>query len=252
MLRNTTCDAVITNVERACLAKCVRRTIAKIAKRKFREDPLVVSDLSLTASEVSSAYKRHGFVLEVALRTALDTRADLKAWTAKLLVPPRTKQVQVDLLTYQPASQTLTAYEVKRGFDNQDDQARDGLEKRLTDLLAFLPKYANSKNLSAAVYKVAVVGYYDEMNGSIGPHKLIARPDLIAEFGQATMDFLEDVNDYFSHCLLRRQARHLLGGLQQMAELPHFREAISPAALLAAETFPGLETSRHPWDALGD
>jgi hypothetical protein len=250
MLVNTPYDAVITDVERAHMAKCIRRRIAKIADTKFQIDPLVVQDVSLATSEVSSAYKRHGLVLEEALRTALNTRADLDAWMEKLRIPGRKKPIQVDLLTYQATSQTLTAYEIKRGFVNHDDQARDGVEERLTELLSALPRYANSRNISPAAYKVAVVGYYDRLSGALGPHKVIASPDLATEFGSATMAFVVAVNDYYRHCLLRRQGHHLVRGLQQIAELPGFQDAVSSAAVLNAEVFSGLATARHPWDAL--
>src|SRR5262245_18562162 len=101
MLLKTTYDAVITDIERAHMAKDIRRRIAEIAETEFGRDPLVVQDVSLATSEISSAYKRHVLVLEEAFRTALRTRADLDAWTTELIVPVRKRPIQVDLLTYQ-------------------------------------------------------------------------------------------------------------------------------------------------------
>jgi putative ABC transport system substrate-binding protein len=251
MLMKTNFDAVITNDQRAHMAKYVRKTIGKIAKTKFKKDPLVVEDLSRSASEISSAYKRHGFVLEEALRTALKTRADLRAWTEKIAVPGQRKKIQTDLLTYQAATGTLAAYEVKRSLINLDDQAADRVEERLTALLPELPNYALSKKLSVTVCKVAAVGYYDLKSTRIGAHAVIASPDLSTEFGTLAMKFIEDVNDYFRHCLLRRQAPHLVGALQQMAGLPAFREAVGPAdAASSPIAFIPLEAATHPWDAL--
>ena len=249
MLMKTNFDAVITNDQRAHMAKYVRKTIGKIAKTKFKKDPLVVEDLSRSASEISSAYKRHGFVLEEALRTALKTRADLRAWTEKIAVPGQRKKIQTDLLTYQAATSTLAAYEIKRGFINQDSNARRVVEERLTALHGVLPNYALSKKMRVTDCKVAVVGYYDLKSKRIGAHAVIASPDLSTEFGTLTMKFIKDVNDYFRHCLLRSEAPHLVGALQQMAELPAFREAVSSAALSAIAFIPwGAAT--HPWDAL--
>jgi hypothetical protein len=249
MLMKTNFDAVITNDQCAHMAKYVRKTIGEIAKTKFKKDPLVVEDLSRSASEISSAYKRHGFVLEEALRTALNTKPDLRACTDKIAIPGWRKKMQIDLLTYQAATGTLAAYEVKRGFINQDDQASDRVEERLTALHGVLSNYALSKKLSVTDWKVAVVGYYDLKSTRIGEHAVVASPDLSTEFGTLTMKFIEDVNDYFRHCLLRREAPHLVGALQQMAELPAFTEAVSPAALSAIAFIPwGAAT--HPWDAL--
>jgi hypothetical protein len=66
--------------------------------------------------------------------------------------------------------------------------------------------------LNAAAYKVAVIGYCDPIISRIGGHNVIARPDLAIEFGKGTTAFVEAVNDYYRHCLLRRQAPHLIHG----------------------------------------
>jgi hypothetical protein len=244
-------DATITDLERAHIAKRVRRTIHDIAKTAFEKDPLVVSGTSLATSQISSAYKRHGLILEEALRTALCTRSDLTAWTDCIAVPVRRNPIQVDLLTYGANTHVLRAYEIKRGFNNQDAEARHSIEERLTALLNVLPNYASSRRLHAASFTVAVVGYYDPTSGYIGRHRVIAAADFATEFGSATAAFVEDVNDYYSHCLLRHTAPHHIAALEQIAELPAFREAIDPDATQRADAFSGLASAPHPWDALG-
>jgi hypothetical protein len=114
------------------------------------------------------------------------------------------------------------------------------------------PNYASSRGLSAMVRKVAVVGYYDSVSGRIGAHDVIASPDLATEFGTGTVTFVEAVNDYYRHCLLRRQAPHLVRGLQQISGLPAFQDAVSAAGLSALEPLSQMAAVRHPWDALGD
>jgi hypothetical protein len=254
MLFKANCDAVITNEQCAHMAKYVRETIAGIAETEFKKDPLVVDDLSQTISEVSSAYKRHGLVLEEALRTALNTRTDLTAWGDNILVPVRQNPIQVDLLTFEATTGTLAAYEVKRGFSNQDSEARHSVKDRLTSLHGVLPNYAKSKNLRATKFKVAVVGYYDPLSTRLGPHQVIASPDLSTEFGTKTMGFVGDVNDYYQHCLERNEAPHLVRALQQIAERSAFRDAVSPASAVFTQfeaVGAELGGARHPWDALG-
>jgi hypothetical protein len=118
--------------------------------------------------------------------------------------------MQVDLLTFEAATGTLAAYEVKRGFRNQESGARHSGRERLTSLHGVLPNYAKSRNLRATHFKVGVVGYYDSVSTRTGPHRVIASPDLSTEFGVKTMEFVTDVNDYFQHCLERREAPHLV------------------------------------------
>jgi hypothetical protein len=160
MLMTLPSDATITDDERAHMATEIRRTIGDITEKAFEKDPLVVPGASLATSKISSAYKRHGLILEEAVRTALNTRSDLRAWEDNIVVPVRNNPIQVDLVTYQANTQTLKAYEIKRGFNNQDAEARHSIEERLTALLSVLPSYATSKNLSATAFDVAVVGYY--------------------------------------------------------------------------------------------
>jgi hypothetical protein len=83
---------------------------------------------------------------------------------------------------------------------------------------------------------------------------VLASPDLSTEFGTKTIEFTKDVDDYFEHCLGRRQAPHLVRALQQIAELPAFRETVSHASAFFTqlEAFGiGLGATGHPWDALG-
>lgn len=65
--------------------KCARQS-GGIATTKFECDPMVVSHASLATSKISSAYKRHGLILEKALLAALNAQGNLTAWTD--YVPP--------------------------------------------------------------------------------------------------------------------------------------------------------------------
>jgi hypothetical protein len=168
MLMTLSSDAIITDRERAHMAQEVRRTIGDIEGKVFERDPLVVPSASLAASKISSAYKRHGLILEEALRTALNTRSDLWASEDNIAVPIRTNPIQVDLVTYEGNKRALKAYEIKRASNNLDAEARHSIEERLTALLGALPSYATSKKWRATTFDVAVVGYYDRASSSIG------------------------------------------------------------------------------------
>jgi hypothetical protein len=56
----------------------VDETIRALSKKKFIEDPVAGAGYSRSTSIVSSAYKRHGRILETALREATGTRSGRK------------------------------------------------------------------------------------------------------------------------------------------------------------------------------
>jgi hypothetical protein len=104
--------------------------------------------------------------------------------------------------------------------------------------------------VSPTVIDVAVVGYYGQLGARVGPHRVIASHDFPSEFGLGTTAFVETVNDYYRHCLLREAAPHFVSALRQVTEIEAFRDATAPAVSLGMELLPRLETAHHPWDDL--
>jgi hypothetical protein len=114
-------------------------TIRGLARRKFISDPVAGAHYSRTTSIVSSAYKRHGRILETALRESLrdsnrhrvwqesvfhvsraantlaDLQDDAEARHTELPYGDTYRTIQVDMIAYDEADQTIRAYEVKRG-----------------------------------------------------------------------------------------------------------------------------------------
>jgi hypothetical protein len=62
------------------VAPVVDDTIRALAQKKFIEDPVAGKHYSRSTSIVSSAYKRHGRILEVALRESLRESNRHKVW----------------------------------------------------------------------------------------------------------------------------------------------------------------------------
>ena len=54
----------------------VERTIELLRKKKFRIDPIAGEHYSRSTSVISSAYKRHGSIIEAALRERLKDNGD--------------------------------------------------------------------------------------------------------------------------------------------------------------------------------
>lgn len=58
----------------------VDTTIEKLVSKRFIDDPLIPGEYSRIASIVSSAYKRHGFILEQAILIRLKNIKSLEVW----------------------------------------------------------------------------------------------------------------------------------------------------------------------------
>ena len=58
----------------------VDATIERLAQKRFAADPIVGERYSRITSIVSSAYKRHGAIIEHALLAALTSAPHLKIW----------------------------------------------------------------------------------------------------------------------------------------------------------------------------
>src|SRR5437588_12593000 len=63
------------------VAPVVDATIGALAKTRFIEDPVAGTKYSRATSIVSSAYKRHGKILETALREGLRDSNRHRVWT---------------------------------------------------------------------------------------------------------------------------------------------------------------------------
>jgi hypothetical protein len=124
-------------MERVC--PVVDDTIRALSKTKFVEDPIAGVRYSRATSIISSAYKRHGRILETALRESLRESNRHKVWqedvfrvsrAADALVNSQNEDacrqsalpygdairtLQVDMIAFDSADQTIRAYEVKRG-----------------------------------------------------------------------------------------------------------------------------------------
>ncbi len=119
-------------------------TIRALAQVEFRDDPIAGRKYARATSIVSSAYKRHGKIIERALFERLRQNNRLSVWTdATFAVSPAAdnafgtssfddcllselpygatkRTLQIDLMVFDEVSSGLRAYEVKRGNGNFD------------------------------------------------------------------------------------------------------------------------------------
>jgi hypothetical protein len=197
----------------------VDATISRLARRKFSIDPVVEARYSRITSIVSSAYKRHGAILERALAVALRDASHLTVWedpdfrvsaAAERLADADTKAVgsslrydndkfvrtlQIDLLVYDHRTAQLGAYECKRGFGYHDSGKKRSMLRDLRCQQMLLKSYGEYRGLSAAFVEARTIFYYGQCD--FGPPWALTREDLDEHFGTVVSGPVEEVNQYF-------------------------------------------------------
>jgi hypothetical protein len=167
------------------VAPVVDETIHALAKTKFVQDPVAGLKYSRATSIVSSAYKRHGRILETALREGLRESNRHKVWqehafrvsrAANALVDPQTEDecrlttlpygegirtVQVDMVAFDSGDQIIRAYEVKRGNGQFDSGKIRSIKRDLMCVQVLLKSYGEElAKLKPVAAEARIIFYY--------------------------------------------------------------------------------------------
>jgi hypothetical protein len=207
----------------------VDETIRLLAKSKFVEDPVAGVRYSRATSIVSSAYKRHGRILETALRESLRESNRHKVWqesafrvsrAADALVGSQNEDagrqsalpygdsirtIQVDMVAFDSADQTIRAYEVKRGNGQFDAGKIPSIKRDLMCVQVLLKSYGEFAKLKPVAAESRIVFYYGVR--SIPRPWSLVKNELYDHFGFPVIARIEEANDYFRtklHELLER------------------------------------------------
>jgi len=159
-------------------------TIRALAKVKFVEDPIAGARYSRATSIISSAYKRHGRILEYALREGLresnrhkvwhdkafrvSHEADVIAQTQDLAACQLTtlpygnsaRTLEVDMVAYDSADESIRAYEIKRGHGQFDAGKIRSITRDLKCIQVLLQSYAELSSLKPASAESKIIFYY--------------------------------------------------------------------------------------------
>jgi hypothetical protein len=154
----------------------IEKTINGLNKKRFAPDPIAGRHFSRIVSVMSSAYKRHGYILETAILHQLRKCPRLEVWhdplfeisaNADLLANGSlknpisimgnqvnyghgTRTLQLDAIVYDKQLKTLKAYEVKRGFGAHDAGKRRSILRDTLCVSVLLRSYGISKGLDVA------------------------------------------------------------------------------------------------------
>lgn len=161
----------------------IEATIQRLNARKFRPDPIAGPHFSKIVSVMSSAYKRHGFIIERAILEQLKTNPAFEAWedrefqvtaTADHIVDSATnnpedvfgsetvyreghRTLQVDAIVYEKNLRRIRAYEIKRGSGLHDAGKRRSILRDLLCLQVLLRSYGQSRGLDVAEARAYII-----------------------------------------------------------------------------------------------
>ena len=211
------------------VAPIVDETIAALARTRFIEDPIAGRDYSRATSIISSAYKRHGRILEAALLEGLRDSNRHEVWqedafrvsraadhlvqlqedaahnSTTLPYGERYRALQIDLIVWDAADESLRAYEVKRGNGKFDSGKTRSIKRDLICCQLLLKSYGETFGYRPASAEARIVFYYG-LRSLPPPYSLVA-DELDAHFGFPIRERIEAVNSYFKsqlHALLNR------------------------------------------------
>lgn len=198
----------------------VDETINRLGATRFREDPIAGRKYSRATSIISSAYKRHGTILQKALLERLMDCARLRVWTeddfklshdtlrevriaerldslfqVKLPYGDRERSVRVDILVFDETRRSLNAYNVKRGNGSYDGGKRRLMHEELVRTQMLLTDYGRVLGITPETSNAHVIFYYGLL--SLPPPLAISGDDLDEHFQFPVHEAIELVNSYF-------------------------------------------------------
>ena len=199
----------------------IEKTIKRLDTMRFDPDPIAGPHFSKITSVMSSAYKRHGYILERAILESLRLCPDFEVWHDPIFQVPSAvdhivagsiadptkligtdypssagqRTLQVDAFVFNKNTGVLGAYEIKRGAGLHDSGKR---RQMLTDALCvqvLLKSYGKQRGHDSNSAFSYVIFYYGKC--SIPKPFSITGAELDQHFSWPINDSVEEVNRYF-------------------------------------------------------
>jgi hypothetical protein len=197
----------------------VDNTISALSNVDFRDDPIAGRKYARATSIVSSAYKRHGKIIERALYERLRQNNRLSVWTddtfcvspaaentfstsshtdclvSELPYGQSKRTLQIDLTVFDEVSGGLSAYEVKRGNGNFDSGKIRSVMRDLLCTHMCLKSYGKARGHPVQSAEAKIIFYYG-VRSIPKPYSLV-REELDDHFQFPVAEAIEEVNGYF-------------------------------------------------------
>lgn len=199
----------------------IERTIQSLDSKRFDPDPIAGQHFSKITSVMSSAYKRHGFILERAILEALKLCPHFEAWRDEAFQVPSAvdhivdgsianptnlvgtdypysdgqRYLQVDAIVFDKNTGILRAYEIKRGHGLHDSGKRRSMLKDTLSVQVLLKSYGKQRGFSPKEAYSHIIFYYGRC--SIPKPFSLTGAELDSHFGWPVYEAVEEVNKQF-------------------------------------------------------
>jgi hypothetical protein len=199
----------------------IEKTIQSLEAKTFLADPIAGPHFSKITSVMSSAYKRHGFILERALLEALKQCPHFEAWRDEQFQVPSNvdhmvngsiehgakligtdypysageRTLQVDAIVFDKNTGILRAYEIKRGFGLHDSGKRRSMLRDTLAVQVLLKSYGTQRGLDVKQAFSHIIFYYGQC--SIPKPFSLKGTELDEHFGFPVYDAVEEVNKHY-------------------------------------------------------
>lgn len=208
------------------LKPIVDKTIIKLSDPNFRKDP-IGGRFAFVTSVISSAYKRHGSILEQAIverlkeckhlevfienKFPISTKAsNLASLSGKDIDMAKTadlpfeqnnpsRTLQIDCIVFNKKKRIISSYEIKRGNGHFDAGKKRSIRNDLLATNFLLKNYGKYNKLNVKRAHSYIVCYYG-VRALPQPFSLI-REDLDNHFGASIIKEVDSVNNYFKNLL---------------------------------------------------
>jgi hypothetical protein len=199
----------------------IEKTIQRLDATKFTPDPIAGKVFSKITSVTSSAYKRHGYILERSILEALKLCPHFEVWRdEKFRVSSAADQIvngsiasptnligtdypysdggrtlQIDIFVFDKRTGTLRAYEVKRGTGFHDSGKRRSMLRDVLSVQVLLKSYGKQRGFDVKDAFSHVIFYYEKC--SIPKPFAVVGSELDEHFGCSVQELVEEVNAHF-------------------------------------------------------
>jgi hypothetical protein len=207
------------------LRPVVDSTIASLGRARFRVDPIGGEKYSRQTSIVSSAYKRHGQILEIAIRHRLSQSKYFEVWhepvfkvsdisdrairgrnadipdggLIELPYGDAGRSSQVDAFVFDRRISSLRAYEIKRGNGDFDAGKKRSLLRDILCTQSLLRSYGAFRGYKSSIVEARVICYFGVR--ALPAPLCIVGSELDDHFVFPVQAHVERVNVYFQESL---------------------------------------------------
>lgn len=205
------------------IAPLIEETVERLNSKEFRRDPIGGEHFSKIVSVMSSAYKRHGFILEKAILERLSENENFEVWEdrafavnsvadhlvdASIDAPEELintltsysadaskRTLQIDTIVYDKINKTLSCYEIKRGNGLHDAGKRRSILRDLLCAQVLLKSYGEQRGLEVVSARSRIIFYYGQC--SIRKPFSLTKDELDEHFNFEVMKHVEEANEFF-------------------------------------------------------